>query len=256
MGDISELRGLLVIVGFLASLVLLISLIPTGFFAYTFEGRTIIVEDYFEAIDLQSFVDTWTYTLNETGGELVFGFDVYEVPVETAGEWLGGHDISLFYRVANASNPEVLTLTHFWAEFIFGQQHDLEWKNFQGISRGTSLEGTELDADYSEETIDYTSLCSHFQVKVFFGFNETTYSSPTEAWNHHGLSILIGINFDQVSTGSDAWGIISMLLFFQMPEISVFLNAIIAIPLWIGILYITYILILRAIGAVFGGGGA
>ncbi len=123
-----------------------------------------------------------------------------------------------------------------------------------GADRGTSFTPSELDGDYTGGNIRYTARCDHFQMFIFFGFNETLYSSPSDAWTNNALRILFAIEFDQTNTTVNAWSLISMMLFFQIPTIHPLLNVILTIPLWIALTYLVYITILRAIGALFGGG--
>jgi len=219
-------------------------------FATSTQMRNQTVPSYFEAMDIQSFAETWTYVMNETGGEMMYG--MYRVDVENAGEWLGGHNFDLFYRPANQSDHN-LFLKHYWSEWIILPfSHDLEWINGEGISRGTILEENELNTDYANEKSKYTAKCSHFEVRCFFGYNETLYSSPTDAWDHHGLNILIGINFDQIATTMNAWALIGMILFFEMPDVHPMINFFIALPFWISFAYLIYRLILFAIPFVGG----
>jgi len=254
MGDISEMRGLIADICFIASFAIIISLIPSQFLIAGYEGRTVIPPEYFEAIDIQTFKETWVYTMNETGGEMIYG--MYRVNIENDGERVGGHDFDLFYRPANQSDHN-LFIKHYFAEWlILIYTHDMTFTNGEGINRGTILEENELENDFVGANAQYRVDCSHFFVRVYFGYNETIYDSPIDAWDCHGLSILIGINFDQTSTGYNAWDLIGMLLFFQLPQVHWIVNILIAIPMWIAIAYLTFIFILRAIGAIFGGGGA
>jgi len=251
VGDISELRGLLIIGTFLGTFLLIAGLIPSGFYAFEYEGQAITPPDFFDAIDIQSFAETHVYVLNETGGAPAF-LDYYYVDVGT-----GGHDLNLYYRIANSSYPLDMYVRHafgeWWGWVYF---HDLEWINGAGTSRSFRLEVTELNADFENERANYKVECSHLFIRVYFGYNDTLYSTPEEAWNYHGLNVMIGIDFDQTSTGYNAWSLIGALLFFQLPEIHWIVNALIAIPLWLCISYLCFIFILRAIGAIFGGGGA
>lgn len=254
MGDISEIRGLIVVISFIGSLVFLIGLIPPEFLVAEYEGRKYTIPEYFEALDIQFFAETWNTTLDDQ--DAVWGL------YPTIGyAWfkdcdIGGRDLGFYYSNANASNKKI-NMKHFWSEWIIiPYWHSLDWVNSQGINREELLDESELNEDYSGGVFEYTAKCSHFQIRAYFGFNETLYSSPSEAWDYYDLTILIGIDFDQVSTGMNAWALIGMLLFFQVPEIHWTLNALIAIPIWVAIVYLSYILILRALGAIFGGGGA
>jgi len=99
----------------------------------------------------------------------------------------------------------------------------------------------------------YVAKTEDFQCRAYFGFNDTKYSSPTEAWDNYELDILIGMKFDQVNTSINAWSLISMLLFFQLPEVHWIINALIAIPIWITVAYLIYVLIIKIIPFIAGG---
>lgn len=249
MGDISELRGIITIGSFLGILVLLIGWIPAPFYVEEYEGRTITAPEYFEAIELEQYATIWNFTLDESDQdpEYLLGWWVLQ-------QEIGGHHIEFWYIPANSSNTEMFAVRHseFWWIFKTGR-HVMElWNGDE--TRGDNLGKSEIDADYENDDLSYTAKCDHAEVDVFFAFNETKYSTPTEALNHHGLHCMVGIEWDQVATSMSAWDIIGMLLFFQLPNVHWMVNALIAIPIWLGIAYLSFIMILRAIGAIFGGG--
>lgn len=251
MGDISETRLLVTIGTYLGVAVIIIGLIPYQFLVPDYEGATIEVpEDYWAAISLEKYATTWNYTLDGIDVDF-FQFGNYGKQKE-----LGGNTFIFIYAEANGSiGLPIFWVVHvdFWWIFITGQ-HDMNIVNIGGISRGISLDRDELDADYSADILKYIISCDHTQLDCFFAFDTDLYSTPSEAFDHEALSMLIGITWDQVQTSQSAWDIIAMLLFFQLPEIHWFINAILAIPIWLGIAYLSYILILRTIGAIFGGG--
>lgn len=264
MGDMSEIRGMVVILSFIGVTVFLIGLIPTQFVGgFDYEGRTINPEDYWEALDLQSFADTLELTLNDTGWRLYASSSpigaYYSKHVD-----LGGHDFDIYYSVASGSVHYVWLRVHWTDWIIIPHYTDMDWINNKGIGRDINahpnyqkvLPVSKIQSDYDDEIAEYTAQEPAFRVQVYFGYNTTLYSSIVDAWDNYELQVLIGIDFDQTRTGYNAWELISMLLFFQLPDIHWTINALIAIPLWISIGYISFILILRALGAIFGGGGA
>jgi len=252
MGDISELRGLITVISFTATLIFLIGLMPPQFYQMDYQGRTVTPEDYWDVGDVMAFNETWTYRMNETGGE-PFG-DYYRIDIENAGEWFGGHDLTFYYKKANKSELDVY-IYHRYAEWIIWLTgHRMDWINSEGVSREVYLQDAEMLED--QDDLSYTVKCIHFTMYGFFGYNTTTYNSVIDAWNNHDLWIRLGINFDQMNMGFNAFNLIGMLLFFQLPMVHWIINAVIAVPIWVCIFYLSFIFILRALGAIFGGGGA
>lgn len=257
MGDISEMRGLVTIASFVGCLVILMGFIPPQFLIPDYEGRNVQPPEYFEAMDIQSFNLSKLTTFNESGDDLygVFGYAIQKVRKHID---LGGHDFDIYFSRANKSHHDI-EFIHTWYDWvIFIHEKTMNFYDKNGQDLGTKITGDYLDTKHDNgEPLEFTvkSLSIHrFQVTAVFAFNETLYSSPTEAWNHYDFHVYVGMGFDQISTGYNAWDLIAMLLFFQLPNVHWIINALLAIPLWIAVAYLTYILILRAIGAIFGGG--
>jgi len=250
MGDISELRGLIVVGTFITALILLVIWIPSGFLIASPTERQIEPPDYFEAIDLEYFSDNWNQTLDDSGNHWAIGsIDYWDYDFTLGGYYFRLRDTE------NAGNPYRIWLYHYDMFWIFIINiHECEWINNEGLSRGDYLTPTILDLDYTEGNIKYSLKCDHMTMMGFFGFNETTYSSPSEAWENDDLRVLFAIEFDQVNTSINAWSIIAGVLFFGLPNVHWIIDTLIHIPIWLAEIYITYILILRAIGAIFGGG--
>jgi len=253
-----ELKPLVTVVSFLALFAILAGTIPAQFYAASYEGVELNVPSDFEGIDIQSFAETWPYTLNETGGDTTI-YGLYRV-FDVGGADFGGHDLDLVYRRANESDKFV-SIEHFWTEWwFFRYGHPMSWYNRQMIDKTTSFHGglyeglalDDLENDTIQGSAEYTVKCDHLQLKAFLGYNTTLYANVTDAWDHHGLHIMLGINFDQLNTAINAWNIVGMILLFQTPDVHPVLNAIIAIPLWLCIAYLAYVLILKAIPFVGG----
>jgi hypothetical protein len=138
-------------------------------------------------------------------------------------------------------------------------------------------------ADYWEEPIDENNPAggqqnqTSFRVRmnfeeqqivwfdVHFSFNASMYGDPSFAWDNNtgnpvpdDLWVLSGINFNQERTTYDAWGLVVAILFFNLPGLltgtPAFIGYLLSIIAWIPMIYVAYILLLRSIGALFGGG--
>lgn len=261
-GRLAELSPLIVAVTFLGAFLILAVMIPPEFIAAgEYEDyRQVTVPDYFEAIDVQSFAETWVYTMNETEGYSLWESSllrIYKVPEVPPNNGLfGGHWIDLFYREANYSD-KFICIEHLWTDWGFPRVHHMNWLDAQGVTvtdifptqyydfYGISVET--IESDIENGAASYTVKCDHFQMQVFIGYNTTLYETVEDAWDHHGLNMLWGIDFDQTNTRMNVWNLIAMILFFQMPNIHWAINALIALPLWTCIAYLTFVFISKLI---------
>jgi len=254
MGDISELRGLIIVVTFLGILVFLIGIIPTQFLEAG-QMRQVYVPDIFETIDLYQYAEYKTIQLNDTGGGLWWSdSSYYRADID-----IGNHNVDLYYKRANYTNKNmfVVHITYEW--IIFPADHELEWINAQGLVRSEDVLGSrriflqEIEEDTTGGIAKYQVRCDHFTLFTQLAYNTTTYSSIEEAWDMGEYYAFFGINFDDVGTSYNAFALIGMLLFFQLPETHWIINAFIAIPLWATIAYLMYVLVIKVIPFIAGG---
>jgi len=159
--------------------------------------------------------------------------------------------MTMIYVRANQTQAEYIRLRHKYTIYWFiPTAHTLEWYNSRGVHRSDNslkaLYATDLQTDYTNNQ-PYRPECTHFPLTAYFGYTETAYSNVTDAWNHHALSILLGIDFADQATGMNAWNLIGMLLFFQMPNVHPILNILIAIPVWVCIVWLTFAFIIAVV---------
>lgn len=233
-GDLAELRGLLVVVSFLSVTVLLVTMLPGDFLIPASANRAITVPTSFSSGDLLAVAASTNYT------NIGHGFDE---------EFdLGGYHFALFTPLDDSR----IIMWHAWTDWwIFDHQHPMQWYDSQNAKVSTGVgfsEGIPLGAIDSHGLSEiYEVQCSHTFLKVMFAYNQTLYSTVQQAYGNHTLEIWLGINFDQVNTTYNAWNIMAMLLFFQMPDVNPVINAIIATPCWICIAYLIYTLLTKLI---------
>jgi hypothetical protein len=240
---------LVTVISFLSMFFILVASMPSGILQSPQQGKVINVPEYFEAIDLSYFAATKNFTLGT-------GYVVYDFA-------LGGWN---FQFEVNDVNQGFLLFTYdSWAIFKWNYE-SFTWHNNKGITvsvnegiylRGGShniLKWTQLDPNYDSNSslCEFTLDNPKTQCKIYFAFNTTRYNSPYAALQSGDLNCLIAIGIDKVNTSINAWNFIGMLLFFQAPDVHPLLNAIIAIPIWVMIAWLIYILILKAIPFVGG----
>lgn len=229
MADLSEFRGVLVAVSFLSVFGILIAGIPSEFNISESSTRILGIPDYFEASQIQSFAETYDFNFTSAGGS-------------TGAIEFGGYYFHQFWLTGGSSNYSyIYRMSKFW---IFYHFEELGEFFHNGISLGDTLYQTRLDSDYAEGNVSnlkYTvTFGSTTQMIMFFSFNTSTYGSPMEAWANDELSCLWAMAFDQLNTSYNAWDLIAMLLFYEVPNVHTVLNIFIKIPIWICIVYLTY----------------
>lgn len=231
-------KNLLVIVTLLSTFAILVSIMPAGFvLGSNPDYRKVDVPSYFEAIDISTYADTYVFNITD---------DVF---YKEWGKTEFGHD--MFFR---AYRPP--TWYEYWFAnwhchpflFFYGWgAHKMEWINQNGISRGYTIHDTDISQDMTNGTAQYTVKCSHFEMMAWIGYDTAVYSSLTDAWDNDELCFMFAIDWDEKGTGMNAWNLISMLLFFQLPNIHWTINALIAIPMWLMIGYCIFAFVMAVI---------
>jgi len=234
------LSTFLFLITFLAVFGLLVMTIPSGFLVTTDEYGTRDIPEEFDVKSLEAYASTLIITMNETGGKEIMGY-YYRVEVE-----IGGHKFFFDYAMANESTLQLVFIHRYTVWWFFETGHNMDWTNNKNMERGDVLSVEELQSDYAEN-LPYDLSCSHVYLDASFNYDEGTYSNVTDAWNHHGLSLFIGIEFDQLATGLNAWDLMGMILTFQMPNVHPVLNYIIAIPIWVSIAWLAFAFIIAVV---------
>ncbi|MEM3629099.1 MAG: hypothetical protein QXE06_06985 [Candidatus Bathyarchaeia archaeon] len=254
MVEISTEQSMLVtVVTFLGIFFILGSIVPPGFMATVAEPRKVKVPEYFESVDLNRY--SAYEVINLTWSMNWYDFD------------LGGWKFQIYWTSPMWGAPDCILFRRKDSWWIFSWfVEEGKWYNPQGVkvSRVRSVLYTEimldfecitgdtLNENYQGDLIEFKIVFSVTEFTAHFAFNTTKYASPKEAWENNELYCLIGMTFDKQNTTLSAWNLVGALLFFKMPDVHPVLNAIIAIPIWIAIAYLIYILILKAIPFVGG----
>lgn len=242
-GDLAELRGLLVVVTFLSITVLLVSMIPGEFVVGSTDNRQVAVPDDYSSSDVMAIASATNFTI---GPHFEQSFS------------LGGHDFTIFDDARGSIPGNGIIVYTEWTEWwVIHNQLYMKWYDSQNIERNSAPSGPQLPyMSYMMkfQTIDdigvnttWTVQCERVTVKAMFGYNTTAYGNSTDAYENSALGLWLGINFDQVNTQYNAWNLIQMILFFQMPDVHPMINMIIAIPIWITIAYLVFTLITKLI---------
>jgi hypothetical protein len=249
MVDAPPARNFIVVVTFLGFYALLLGLMPPVLLGEgnEFTGKQAVYsEEYWSISDLQELATFHNITPSNGGAYYseAWGID----------EDFGHH----FLFKSNVVDDEIkIANEHYYVFFVgvdipYGH-HEMSWTaKANGQEFDNFLNQTEFDlvAETSDDNITAAAFdveCDHVKMHAVVGFNYTLYANATDAYENDALSIEFGIDWDELGTGLNAWNMLSRILFFQAPDIDPLINAVIAVPLWAAIGYLSYAIVLVAI---------
>lgn len=119
------------------------------------------------------------------------------------------------------------------------------------------IQPSQLDSDFTTEGasgLKYAIKNTRTQMDVFFVFNITTYAKPSDAYSANDITLIFNIDFNNRHTSINALGFVSGLFTFSIPGVPIYINAIIWLMLFPPLAYLVFIIVLKIIGAIFGGG--
>jgi len=221
---------------FLGVFFILAASMPSEFYSAEYEYGTHSIPENFQALDLQYFAETE----NDTFTKADYSYDYV----------MGGWNFRWYAYFSDWIDH--LRYEKWWIFYTYSKQ--MTWYSSGGIELGPRIGASDIDDywDTSTNTTKFYLKDDAVSMPCWFSYNTTNYSNATHAWDNDDLDWLTAIDFDAVKTTYSAWGLIGMLLFFQLPDIHPLLNMIIALPCWICIAYLMYRLILLAIPFVGG----
>lgn len=247
MADSFFNRQFLFVVVFMGTFALIISQMPIQLADPLTKRQVRPTEDWLVA-DLVNYYEIWGENLNTS----VYKYHDTLSHTYTRDIDIGEHDIDIVWSEPNYTNPigidHEIRLIHWYAIFFLfpATHHKMEFNNVDGTPRGVFLEMTEVDQDFDSDinASRYSVECNHFSIEVYVGYNLTLYSDATDAFDHDGINVFSGIGFEDVGTSFNAWSLLNPILFFQTPSTFNVMNAVVAIPIWLSIIYISITVIL------------
>jgi hypothetical protein len=246
MGDMSEMKGLIVIVSLIAVTITLIVYMPSQFYEHELDHVDLPDQS---ALELLSYNSTYLLNVTHPSHDETFELNGYDWRF-VATSFLGN-----YFQIYTRS---------YWTDYFEWDQDYFSWyygntKISENMVVGVSnvidvLSPGVIDAYDSPLTLRIVN--DKTSADVDLQYNTTTYSSFTEAWENDALTIILFADFDERNTSINAFTLIGMLFTASLPGIDPVLNLIISIPIVVCSAYLVFIFVLRLVGAVFGGGGA
>lgn len=244
MGDISEMRGLIVLFTIVALTITLILLIPPEFFtAATNE------QNKPDSVNPQNII-AWnqTYSVNASAG--------------VSQTWsMNGYN---FWFAIEKTDPfgaydkiKLATYDSFW---IFTWNYDyFGWYDADDNLISVSNELYAETVDLYGTPYQFACKNSKTEVRATIAYNTTAYTDFADACSSTDFSVIFNIDWDDRASSMNALSLISLILTGSMPGVDPVLSIIFGLLSW-GIVaagcYMAFIFVLRIVGAVFGGGGA
>lgn len=240
--SLAEFRGFVTVVTFLGIMVFIIGLIPPQM--YTADAMREVEYADFEAIDIYSYAEYTAFYMNSTGGwDWFIHTDYYGHHVD-----IGNWNIDFYYGKGNTSWLGAFLVHITYVFWIIPADHRLAWHSPTGVKIGDNIDVSHLEQyGNGDNSVTFRAVCQHTTYHVSFSYNTTLYDNFTDAWNFGGLAFFAGVNFDDVNTAFNVWNIISMLIFFKLPNVHPIINVILSIPLWACVAYIIMIFIFKVI---------
>lgn len=240
MGDISEMRGLIVLFSIVAVTISLILLIPSEFYVASVDPSSTPNADIPSIIAWNS-----TYILNITS--------------HTSQQFvINGYNWEM------TSDDTTLQLGTYSSWWVFTWDYDdCSW--YSGVLDLTSQQGfTELKylnvtLLTSDPPTALTCKNDKTEIKVTLTYNSTAYSNYADALDSDDLKAVFFVDWDDRNTSMNALQLVGLVLTGGLPNIHPALSVVFGFIGWAVVaaaVYLSFIFVLRVVGAVFGGGGA
>lgn len=244
MGDISEMRGVIVLLVFVTATVITVSLIPSEIFISNLENRP--NPDIGDISDIIAW--NATYQLNILDGnthEFSLGGYNYKVDCDVFG--YGDHVWMFTY-----------------AEFLFIEWDIDTFRWYYGDSDISSPLGNNYalyipDLDVYENPVELNAINGKTKAAVTVSFNASLYSNFSDAYDNDGVYLEFNSNWEDRATSLNALQVVNLILVGGLPNLHPALSVILALIGWAVVAttaYLIFIFALRLVGAIFGGGGA
>lgn len=235
MAEGGELRGFVFAITFLLVFAGLIGSIPTDFQGQGGTVETLLPVNPNLFTDFSSTSTDFTRT-DFSGGIMVYDYD------------LGGHKWRCLYDGSQFSVYRKILLFGLW----FGATDSTQFYLDNGTSRDQFLSYTELEGDAEDGAVrydlEYTDSGNAAGGFLFY-WNTTLYPDPEDAWDNDVLYLLHGVGIDSTAA-QNVFTLLIGLLFFQLPEVPVLVNLIIATPIWACIVFLIWYAVTKSLPLV------
>lgn len=242
------------VVLFISTFGILLGATPTEFLAPDYSSD-FYIQDYPETTWVGREIGSWdetflgvsNNTLRQDKNAYLNVSDIIDDDVQIIFRWEWGLGDKAFLVQHHYAIVRILGIGILWDSDTIRDHLTGEMVITQTLVESYLDEGT-----YEPQVSRFEMSCDHFSYYVSIAYNSTTFDSLTDAYAGTGgfdpeLWVFVGMGFESEWASLPTWMIIAQLLTFQAPDIHPVINGLIAIPLWIAVIYIAYHLLLRMI---------
>jgi len=225
----SEQRSFVFAVTFIVIFATLLSTIPVDLQG---QGATADVVTPINPNLLTDFSETEEFDKTDFIGVLSFYY-TYELPTGSGVDWECIFSSDYFYVAAHS------LFLGFW----LGGYSYTEFISDNGTNYGTSVSFTDIDNDADDGTVRYTLQYADSGISAggfVFYWNTTTYSNSSDAWDNDELLLLHGVG---LTADTNIASLLISLLFLQLPDVPLLINALLATPIWASIVFVLWYII-------------
>jgi len=131
----------------------------------------------------------------------------------------------------------------YWFGLWLGQLDAIRFISPTGIDRSLSVSFNEMGNDSTDGVVIYSLIyvtSGNDAGDFAFYWNSTAYSDPNDAWDNNVLYFFHGTD---ITVNTDIISLLVGLLFLQLPDCPVLINALLATPIWACVLYLIWFII-------------
>lgn len=138
-----------------------------------------------------------------------------------------------------------LSAKQYWLVLWLGDVDPVKFVSENGTDRGVTLYFDDIDEDAANGTAVYSMTFTEAGQSagtLICWWNETVYSTVANAWAADELQIIHGLGIAEAAV-LDIGSLLISLLLFQLPDVPVLINILLAGPIWACIIYIMWFII-------------
>ena len=131
----------------------------------------------------------------------------------------------------------------YWFGLWFGQLDVIRFISPSGVDRSVSISFSEMVNDSTDGVAIYSLIYAESGNDAgdfVFYWNATAYADPNDAWDNDVLYFLHGAD---ITVNTDIISLLVGLLFLQLPDCPLLINALLATPVWACVVFLIWFII-------------